>query len=257
VSNSDLRSRLVAALGGVAFVVVGAGCGGAPEPPPGPVSSPVDPATAGTIDGSVLVDGMPPPPEIIRIDGDATCVSISGGNERQTEFIVVGEGSSLQNVFVYVKEGLEKLTFPIPTTPVVLDQQKCRYVPHVLGIQVGQPLSIRNSDPLLHNVRADGQINQPFNLGQPIQGITMTRTFTTSEVMVPFKCDVHAWMSAYVGVLSHPFFAVTDASGRFTLAGLPPGTYTVEAWHEKLGTQTEQVVLRPKETSSIRFTFKL
>jgi plastocyanin len=217
----------------------------------------VDPATAATIDGSVVLEGGPPRAETIRLEGDPSCVSLNQGNERPAEYIVTGERNALQNVFVYVKEGLEKLRFPVPADPVVLDQQKCRYVPRVLGIQVGQPLTIRNSDPLLHNVRSDGQINQPFNFGQPIQGITTTRTFATREVMVPFKCDVHAWMNAYVGVVDHPFFGVTDGSGRFSLAALPPGTYTVEAWHEKLGTQTQQVTVGPKETAKVAFTFKL
>lgn len=217
----------------------------------------MDASTAGSIAGSVVFEGTPPPATVIRLDGDPTCAQLNGGSERETEMLLVGSGNSLQNVFVYVKEGLEGLSFPVPTDPVVLDQQKCRYMPHVLGIRVGQPLAIRNSDPLLHNVRADGAINQPFNLGQPIQGMTMTRTFTTREVMVPFKCDVHAWMSAYIGVLDHPFFAVTDGSGRFSLPGLPPGAYTLEAWHETLGTATQRVTIEPKAAASVSFTFKL
>lgn len=252
------RPRPDAALAWAVLALFAAACGGSSEPPVrGPATSPVDPATAAAIGGAVVLDGAPPPAETIRLDGDASCVSLNQGNERRTEYFVMGEGHSLQNVFVYVKDGLEKLSFPVPTGPAVLDQQKCRYVPHVLGIGVGQPLAIRNSDPLLHNVRADGLINQPFNLGQPIKGITTTRVFTTREVMVPFKCDVHAWMSAYVGVLDHPFFGVTDGSGRFSLAGLPPGTYTVEAWHEKLGTQTQHVTVGSKELKHVTFTFKL
>lgn len=224
---------------------------------PSPSASPVDPATAATISGAVMLEGTPPPARVIRLDGDPTCASLNQGSERQTEFLLVGEGNALQNVFVYVKDGLGTIAFPSPTEPVVIDQQKCRYVPHVLGIQAGQPLAIRNSDPLLHNVRADGQINQPFNLGQPIQGITMTRVFSTREVMVPFKCDVHAWMTAYVGVLDHPFYAVTNGSGQFSLAGVPPGTYTIEAWHETLGTQTQQVTIGAKEATRVSFTFKV
>lgn len=243
----------------LAALVLSAACAGGSSEPPARTSSasPVDPETAATVSGLVLVDGTPPPTPVIRLDGDPTCASLNQGSERETESLVVGENKALQNVFIYVKDGLGQLSFPAPTEPVVLDQQKCRYLPHVLGVQVGQPLAIRNSDPLLHNVRADGAINQPFNLGQPIQGITMTRVFSTREVMVPFKCDVHAWMTAYVGVLDHPFFAVTDSAGRFSLAGLPPGTYTIEAWHETLGTATEQITIGPKEIKSVNFTFKL
>ena len=123
-------------------------------------------------------------------------------------------------------------------------------------MRVGQPLEIVNSDPTLHNIHAMPKANPEFNNGQPIQGMKMTHTFTAKEVMVPFKCDVHGWMNAYVGVLDHPYFAVTDTDGKFELKGLPPGTYTIEAWHEKLGTQTQSVTIGAKETKDVTFTFK-
>ena len=131
----------------------------------------------------------------------------------------------------------------MPTEPVVLDQDKCRYTPRVLGVRVGQPLQIRNSDPLLHNVRSNGVINQAFNKSTPLEGVSFNHTFATREVMVPFKCDVHGWMSAYVGVLDHPYFGTTAPDGKVVLGNLPPGTYTIEAWHETLGTQTQQVTI--------------
>jgi plastocyanin len=168
----------------------------------------------------------------------------------------MGDGNTLQNVFVYVKDGLPARMYPVPSEPVVLDQQKCRYVPRVLGIQVGQQLTIRNSDPLLHNVRAEGAINETFDVGTPVQGVEVKRTFVTREVMVPFKCNVHAWMNAYVGVLEHPYFAVSDAGGRFSLPQLPPGTYTIEIWHERFGTQTQQVTVTAQETKDLTFTYK-
>ena len=143
----------------------------------------------------------------------------------------------------------------MPSTPVVIEQQKCRYTPRVIGIRVGQPLEIRNGDPLLHNIRSDSEINQPFNQGQPVQGMAFSHTFTTREVMMPIKCDVHRWMNAYVGALEHPYFAVTAAAGTFQLPGLPPGTYTLEAWHERLGVRTQQVTVGPKETKDVVFTF--
>ena len=120
----------------------------------------------------------------------------------------------------------------------MLDQDKCRYTPRVLGVRVGQALQIRNSDPLLHNVRSNGVINQAFNKSTPVEGMSFNHTFATREVMVPFKCDVHGWMSAWVGVLDHPYFGTTAPDGRVVLGNLPPGTYTIEAWHESLGTQT-------------------
>lgn len=232
-------------------------CGDKPEAPPAtPAPAPaVDPATAATITASVVFEGTPPPAAMVRIDADSRCVAEYGAAQRPAESLVLGEDQALQNVFVYVKDGLPPLTFPVPTEPVVLDQQKCRYVPRVFGIRVGQPLEIRNSDPLLHNVRSDGQINQPFNMGQPVQGTTFTKTFTTGEVMLPFRCDVHGWMNAWAGVLDHPFFGVSGPAGQVTLAGLPPGTYTIEAWHEELGTRTAQVTIGAKESRDVRFAF--
>ena len=222
-------------------------------PPPPVVTNPVDPATAGAITGAVKFEGTPPAAQPITMDSDAYC-------EKQprntTESVVVGEGSGLQNVFVYVKDGLGNRVFPIPSTPVVLDQKGCRYTPHVLGIQVGQTLEILSSDNTLHNVHALPEQNREFNMAHQLAGIKHTHTFTTKEVMVPFKCDVHKWMNAFLGVVDHPFYAVTSGNGRFELKGVPPGTYTVEAWHEKLGTQTQTVTIGDKQTGDISFTFK-
>ena len=123
-------------------------------------------------------------------------------------------------------------------------------------MRVGQPLEIVNSDPTLHNIHALPKANAEFNNGQPIQGMKMTHTFTAKEVMVPFKCDVHGWMNAYVGVLDHPYFATTDKDGKFELKTLPPGTYTIEAWHERLGAMEQKVTLGPKDSKEVNFTFK-
>lgn len=233
-------------------------CGGSSSEPPAPAPTPaVDPSTVATLTGRIVFDGTPPPSEVIRLDGDPKCVTLAQGEERRTEYVVMSPDSGVQNVFVYVKDGLPPSLYPVPSTPVVLDQQKCRYIPRVLGVQVGQQLTIRNSDPLLHNVRAEGQINQPFDVGTPIQGMEIKRTLSTREVMVPFKCNVHAWMNAYVGVLEHPFFAVSDEGGRFSIPPLPPGTYTIEIWHERLGTQTQQITVAAKDTKDLTFTYKV
>ena len=247
-----LAILLSAALGATA-------CGGgnteAPAAPAVPVPNPVDPATAGNIAGRVTFEGTPPAATRLRMDADPNCAQ-AGGAGKTDDKLVVGASGSLQHVFVYVKDGLGNLVFPVPATPVVLDQQGCVYVPHVAGLQVGQPLEVRNSDPTLHNVHATPTANREFNQGFPLKGISHTHTFSTKEVMVPFKCDVHGWMRAYVGVLDHPFHAVSDAGGAFSLTGLPPGTYTVEAWHESLGTQTQSVTIAEKESKDITFTFK-
>jgi plastocyanin len=240
----------------VALLAVALGCGGGSTPPPAAAAVPVvDPATAGTVTAVVKFAGAVPPPQMMRLEGDPKCVQENGGPERADESLVVGPDQGLQHVFVYVKDGLRAFGFPVPTEPVVLDQEKCRYTPRVLGVRVGQPLSIRNSDPLLHNVRANGTINQGFNMSTPVEGVSFTRTFATTEVMVPFHCDVHAWMRAYVGVLDHPYFGTTAADGTVVLANLPPGTYTIEAWHETLGTKTQQVTLAAKDAQDVAFTF--
>ncbi len=234
---------------------VSAACGREPAAPAGVPPGTVDPATAATVTGHVRFDGMAPAGDVLRIDGDRHCVTLNGGDTVPDERILVGNDHALVNAFVYVTAGAEAYRFPPPSAPVVLDQQGCRYVPRVVGVMVGQPLEVRNSDPLLHNVRADGAINQSFNMGQPVQGTRFTRTFTTREVMVPFTCDVHAWMNAYVGVLEHPFHAVTGPDGSFTLSGLPPGTFTIEAWHETLGVQRTTVTLDARDTEDVVFTF--
>jgi plastocyanin len=231
-------------------------CGGgepspAPAVPAAPVANPVDPATAATVTGRIKFSGQAPAPRPISMASDPRCINPGA----VTETVVTGADGGLQNVFVYVKDGLGDVSFPVPATPAVIDQKGCQYRPHVFGVQVGQPIEILNSDATLHNIHAVPMANQGFNVGQALQGLRHTHTFSTKEVMVPFKCDVHRWMSAYVGVLDHPFHAVTKADGSFTLNGLPPGTYTVEAWHESLGTMTQSVTVGAKETKEVAFSF--
>jgi plastocyanin len=222
--------------------------------PAGAAAPVVDAATAATVTGKVKFEGTSPAPTPIKLSSDPYCQKANPGLTTETE--IVGKDGAVENVFVYVKDGLGNRTFPAPSAPVVLDQKGCHYAPHVLGIQVGQPLQIVNSDDTLHNVHGLPKANKEFNQGQPIQGMKMTHTFSTKEVMVPFKCDVHGWMNAWIGVLDHPYYAVTSAAGSFSLKGLPPGTYTIEAWHEKLGTQTQTVTVAEKETKDVAFTFK-
>ena len=240
----------------ICFGLWAAACGGAqqetPSPPP-VVANPVDPATAGAVTGTIRFTGTPPAPQPINMSSDPYCEQQGAAT---TETVLVGSGSTLQNVFVYVKDGLGDRAFPVPSTAAVLDQKGCRYVPRVVGIQVGQTLEILSGDNTLHNVHAIPDQNREFNKAQQMAGIKHTHVFSTREVMVPFKCDVHRWMNAYVGVLDHPFYAVTGADGTFELKGLPPGTYTIEAWHEKLGTQTQTVTIGEKQTSDVAFTFK-
>jgi hypothetical protein len=248
--------RLCAAA--LTVAALAAACGGNEAPPastaPRPDARRVDVATAGTITGRISFEGTVPQNPPIRLDSDPACAT-QHPNGLPVETIVVNNGG-LENVFVYVKDGLRNYQFDTPTEPVTLDQKGCRYSPHVFGVRTGQPIVIVNSDPTMHNVHGAGKVNQQFNFAQTVQGIKNTRTLTASEVMMPFKCNVHTWMTAYAGVLPHPYFAVTGNGGAFELKQLPPGTYTIEAWHEKLGTSSQSVTLAEKESKAVNFSFK-
>jgi plastocyanin len=255
-----LRSMWVSALGLMLAASVVACGGGSKETAPAETAAPagggqkVDPATAGEVNGVVAFEGTAPKNEPIKMNADPVCVKANTTPQEQETYVVTD--GKLANVFVYVKDGLSAYSFDPPTGMLTFDQKNCRYHPHVFGARVGQAVEIVNSDPTLHNIHALPKDNAEFNNGQPIQGMKMTHTFTAKEVMVPFKCDVHGWMNAYVGVVDHPFFAVTDKDGKFSFKGLPPGTYTIEAWHEKLGTQTATVTIAAKETKDANFSFK-
>ncbi len=214
----------------------------------------VDTATAGDVKGVVSLEGAAGKNEPIKMNADPICVKANKDPQFQEAYVVTD--GKLGNVFVYVKDGLGNYVYDAPTETAKIDQKNCRYHPHVFGMRVNQPLEIVNSDPTLHNIHAMPKGNSEFNTGQPIQGMKTTHTFDKKEVMVPFKCDVHGWMNAYVGVLDHPYYAVTGTDGTFQLKTLPPGTYTIEAWHEKLGTQEAKVTLGAKETKDVNFTFK-
>ena len=249
--------RLPLALAALGTAVLLPACGG--EDTPAPPSAPpadarrVDESIAGQVTGRVLLEGPVPPDPPLSVATDAVCSrALSSGGARQT--VVVGDGG-LEHVFVYVKDGLGNYYFEQPAGPVKVDQKECRYLPHVFGVRVGQPIEFSNSDPTAHNVHAIAEVNRGFNFTQPLPGLRDTRTFQAREVMVRLKCDVHPWMTAYAGVLDHPYYAVTADGGRFELRNVPAGTYTVEAWHEKLGTRTQQVTLGEKEAKEITFTF--
>lgn len=240
----------------LAAVLASAACGGGSRDraSSAATATPIDPATAGRITGRVTLSGTPPLGQVVRVDGDKTCATLVPNAQHAIPTFVVGDGGGLGNVFVYVKSGLDGRRFPVPAEPVVIDQQRCWYTPRVVGVRAGQALEVRNSDPLLHNVRASAEFNQPFNQGQPVKGVRYSHTFSTEEVMVPLSCDVHAWMRAWVGVVSHPYFMVTDASGAFDLPNLPAGTYLVEAWHEAAGTTSGVITVTPHGTATLALT---
>lgn len=240
---------------GTCVLALAVACGSQPSPERTPPSGArrVDQSKAGRISGRIVFDGPVPQNPVAKID-DAFCARENPNGISSDTFAV--ESGGLNNVFVYVKSGLGNYYFDTPAEAVRVDQQACRYVPHVFGVQTRQPIEIINSDSTQHNVNAVASVNRGFNFGQPLKGLKNTATFTAPEVMVHFRCDVHGWMSAYAGVLDHPYFAVTARGGQFELKSVPAGTYTVEAWHEKLGTQTQTVTLEENGAKELTFTFK-
>jgi hypothetical protein len=207
-----------------------------------------------TIVGRAVFEGTPMKAPAIQLTTDPVCQHAHSG-PLLAESLIVGADGGLDNVFVYVKHGLENQTFPPASAPVQIEQKGCQYIPHVFGIRTGQTLEIVNSDTTLHNIHAMPQNNTPFNVGQP-RPMHSTKVFSSPEVMVPVRCDVHSWMSAYVGVLDHPYFAVSGPDGSFSLPPLPPGEYVLEAWHERLGTRTTTVKIGANEKRAVTFSFK-
>jgi plastocyanin len=208
-----------------------------------------------TIIGRVFFQGQAPKPKLIRMAQDPACEQEGGANVYSEE-VVLGPDGALANVFVYVKAGLDSRRYVAPTTPLILDQHRCRYEPRVFGIQVGQTLKILNSDRTLHNVHAAAAQNESFNLAMSAVQKERTRVFAKPEVMIPIRCNVHSWMIAYAGVLDHPFYSVTDTSGSYKLSALPAGEYQIEAWHELFGRLVQNVKLAETETKTIDFTFQ-
>lgn len=210
---------------------------------------------ASTITGTVNFDGKPPTLRPIAMDAEPVCAKKHSG-PAPNEALVLGSGSTMGNVMVWVSKGLPAgKTFPVPPTPVTLDQDGCVYKPHVMGIMVGQAYRILNSDGILHNIHTLPKVNTAFNRGQPATVKEMNTSFAKPENVFQVKCDVHPWMSAYIGVYEHPFFSVTGTDGKFTISGLDPGTYEITAWHERLGTQTATVTVAANETKTQGFKF--
>jgi Carboxypeptidase regulatory-like domain len=213
-------------------------------------------ADTASITGKVVFDGTPPKVKKIKTDADPQCAAMHADKPLMSEEVVVNDNGTLRNVFVYVKSGLPAgKTYEVPKEPVVIEQKGCEYFPHVFGMMAKQLLLIKNDDDTLHNIHALPTVNEEFNKGQPSGSPDLKKTFTKPEVMVKFKCDVHPWMGAYVGVMDNPFFAVTGADGTFSLKGLPAGDYEIVAWHEKYGEQTQKVKVGDGETKTVDFKF--
>jgi hypothetical protein len=213
-------------------------------------------ADTASVSGKVTFEGTAPKQKKIKTDADPKCAEMHEDSPLLSEEVVVNPNKTLKNVFVYVKSGLEGKTYEPPKTPVEVDQAGCHYVPHVFGMMAKQPLKIVNSDDTLHNIHAMPTKSKEFNVGQPNKGMETMRTFAEPEIMVHLKCDVHPWMSAYVGVMSNPFYSVTGDDGTFTIKGLPAGEYEIAAWQEKYGEQTQKIKVGDGEAKTVDFTFK-
>jgi Carboxypeptidase regulatory-like domain len=255
--------RLLIACGAAAALVL-ASCGGGSKEeakkeeaaPAAAAPTAAEEANAATITGKVVFTGEKPVMRTIDMSDKPVCMRAHAGSPQKSEEVMVNDNGTLRYVFVWVKSGLPDRQWPTPATPVELDQKGCMYAPHVIGVMTNQGILIKNDDPTNHNIHPLPKINQEWNESQPPGGDSKTKSFPRQEVMIAVKCNVHPWMRAYIGVVAHPFFAVTGDDGTFTIKGLPPGNYTLEAWHEKYGPQDVQVTVAPKESKSVDFTFK-
>jgi plastocyanin len=254
--RSHFWNRSAAFMAIAAMAACGGGGGGSSEDEAdeaAPAAAAVDPATVGTISGMANFGGMVPAMEPIDMSTEADCAAGYGADGPMPQNVLVSGDGGLTNVFVYLSEGVSAA--PAASGAAMLDQSNCRYTPHVLGVRSGQDIEITNSDNLLHNINATPTENRGFNISQPRAGITSTQRFQVAEVMVPVRCDVHGWMQAYIGVVDHPYFAVTGADGSYSIANVPAGDYTLTAWHEEFGTMTASVTVTAGEMAEASFDY--
>jgi len=253
--NKSLAIGSLALLLGAVLIV---GCGKkesseehpATAPAAAPAAAPIDPATAASVSGTVKFDGAAPKPAKIDMSQDSNC---AGSNTAEN---IVVSGGHLENVFIYVKDGLGTRTFAVPTEAVTVKQSGCKYAPHVLGVMAGQPIKIVNGDPTTHNIHPTPKDNREWNESQAPQAPPLEKTFAREEILLPVKCNQHPWMRMFVNVVKNPFYAVSGPDGKFEIKGLPPGDYTIAFVHEKLGEQDQKVTLAAKDSKTVDVTFK-
>ncbi len=248
----------------MALMILLAGCGKSEQPTEtaskapaaAPAATTVDPATAGSVSGTVKLEGAAPKGKRIKMDAEAFCAAAHKEPVIE-EDMVTGDGGALANVVVYVKEGLGNRTFETPKEAVVIDQNGCLYRPHVVAMMSNQPFEVTNSDKTTHNIHPVPANNREWNESQAQGAPKISKTFTKEELAIPVKCNVHPWMKSYIAVFKHPYFKVTGKDGAFEIKNLPPGDYTLVAWHEKLGeSQPAKVTVKAKEAAKANFTFK-
>jgi plastocyanin len=216
----------------------------------------VDAATAGTISGTIVFRGARLPRQVISMDAEEGCQQAHAGKPVYEDSILTGTKGGLANAFVYIQAGLENKKFEPPKESVLIDQHGCMFQPRVIGIEAGQPLELKNSDSVSHNIHPMPANNREWNEQQSAGTPDVAHRFARPEVMIPVKCNVHAWMHAWIGVVDNPYFAVTGPDGTFALPDVPPGDYTIAIWHEKLGEQKQQVHLDASGKTAISFTYR-
>jgi plastocyanin len=214
------------------------------------------PSTPGTasLQGIVKFEGTVPKPKPISMAADPSCAKQHASPVFLQEVMADSKGD-LENAVVYVADGLGDRTFEVPAQPAVVEQKACMYEPHVLALRANQPLHVVNDDPTSHNIHPTPANNREWNKAEP-PGSSVDEAFAREEIAIPVKCNLHPWMHGYIAVFQHPYFAVTGRDGSFYLSNLPPGTYTIKAWHEKLGVATQTITIAAGETKEIGFVFK-
>jgi plastocyanin len=207
----------------------------------------------GTITGHIRLMGPLPGNPVIRMGMDPKCSKMNAGKRVIQEYVVAALDGSLGNVFLRLKGNFPDT--PVPAQAVTIDQRGCVYIPRVVGARVGQTVQIKNSDELLHNVDALSAKNQGFNIGQPVAGLVYTFKPKAEEVMLHIKCDIHNWMNVWVGIVTNPYFAVSNTKGTFQIDKVPAGTYTIEAWHERFGTVSKMITVKPGASTAVDFSY--
>jgi len=208
----------------------------------------------GNVSGKITYKGKAPKFREIKMEADPICLS-KHTDKVLPQSLVLGEDNAMANVFVYLKKGVPNKKYPVPTDPAVISQEGCMYDPHVLAVMVGQTVKFLNPDGTLHNVHSLSKVNPEFNLAMPKFRKETNKSFAKAEFMFPIKCDVHPWMASWVAVMDHPYFDITEKNGRFSIRNVPVGEYTLEAWHEKLGTQSQSIYVKSNIGSKTSFTF--
>ncbi|MBM4256498.1 MAG: hypothetical protein FJ147_11470 [Deltaproteobacteria bacterium] len=217
-------------------------------------ATPLDLSTVGTISGIVRFEGTPPEQSVAQLSGWAECASQHPQGNPLAGDVLVKDGR-VENALVYIKDGLGNRVFATPSEAVSVDQKGCIFLPRVAGVQVDQPLKFLNSDALAHNVHGSPQTAKAWNISLSVKGMSRSVKIDKPEAVIEVKCDIHPWMRVYVGAFSHPYFAASSSDGSFTLRNLPPGEYTLEAWHERFGTRSQKVSLSAKETKEVEVKF--